>query len=293
MPTQISIELARKLLPVRPPDGHKGTFGHLFVIAGSRGFTGAVTMMCMAAARSGAGLVTAGIPRALADVVAGSMMEIMTFPLPSNDQETFSPAAADPAIAFAENKDAVALGPGLSQHPHARAFALRLIEKCKPPILIDADALNALSNDIEVLSRRDAPTVLTPHPGEMSRLCGLSTKEIQAAREQVAAEYADKWKVTLVLKGADTIVASPGGDVFLNTTGNSGMGTGGTGDVLSGMIGSLMAQGLEGTDAAILGVYAHGLAGDFAARDLTGRGMIAGDVIDRLPEAWSALEIEE
>lgn len=290
MSTPISIELARKLLPDRPAEAHKGTFGHLFVIAGSRGFTGAAQMMCLAAARTGAGLVTAGIPRAVADVVAGSMMEIMTFPLPSTDQETFSVAAVDPAIAFAENKDAIAVGPGLSQHPHARDFALQVIERCTKPMLIDADGLNALATNPDSLSRRTAPTVLTPHPGEMSRLSGLSTNEIQGAREQIAAEYAEKWKVTLVLKGAGTVVASPGGDVFVNTTGNSGMGTGGTGDVLSGMIGSLMAQGMDPTDAAILGVYAHGMAGDFAARDLTERAMIAGDVIDRLPEAWAALE---
>lgn len=292
MPTEISIELARKLLPVRPAEGHKGTFGHLFVVGGSRGFTGAVQMACIAAARTGAGLVTAGIPRAVADVVAGGMMEIMTFPLPGTEQETLSPAAVEPALAFAESKDAVALGPGLSQHPHARDFALRLVAECERPLVVDADGLNALATDLEALSRRNAATVLTPHPGEMSRLARLSTKEIQQAREQVAVEFADTWNVTLVLKGARTVVASPGRDVFVNTTGNNGLATGGTGDVLTGIVGSLLAQGLEATDAAILAVFAHGLAGDFAARDLTGRGMIAGDVIDRLPEVWSVLEEE-
>ena len=246
----------------------------------------------MAAARSGAGLVTAGIPRAVADVVAASMMEIMTFPLPSTDQETFATAAADPALAFADTKTAVVLGPGLSPHPHAREFALRVIENCSRAMLVDADGLNALAAKVDVLGRRPVASVLTPHPGEMSRLCGVSTQEIQGAREQIAAEFAEKWKVTLVLKGAGTIVASPGGDVFVNSTGNSGLATGGTGDVLSGIIGAMLAQGLDPTDAAILGVFAHGMAGDFAARDCTERGLIAGDVIDRLPETWAALETE-
>lgn len=290
MATQISIEFARKLLPVRPEAGHKGTFGHLFVLAGSRGFTGAVKLTCLAAARAGAGLVTAGVPRPLGDAVAASLVEAMSFPLPTSEQETFSAAAADPALAFAAKMDAIVLGPGLSQHPQARDFALRVVERATKPLLIDADGLNALSTNLNSLSKREHPTVLTPHPGEMARLLGVTTAEVQKAREQIAAEFAGKWRATLVLKGAGTIVASPGGDLFVNTTGNHGLATGGTGDVLSGIIGALMAQGLEGPDAAILGVYAHGLAGDCAARHKTERGMIAGDVIECLPEAWRALE---
>jgi NAD(P)H-hydrate epimerase len=214
----------------------------------------------------------------------------MNVPLPASNQDTFSTTAVEPALAFAQDKDAVVVGPGLSQHPHARDFALGFVQSCPVPLLVDADALNALATNLDALARCEQPHVLTPHPGEMARLTGLTTKEVQANRETIARDFAVEHRTTLVLKGADTLVSSPGGDVFLNTTGNAGLGTGGTGDVLSGIIGALLAQGLEPTDAAILGVYAQGMAGDFAARDCTQRGMIAGDVIDRLPEAWHALE---
>lgn len=287
---EVTAAEVRRLLPERAVDGHKGTFGHVVVIGGSRGFTGAVKMACEAAARSGVGLVTAGVPRCLADVFAVSLMEVMSRPLPDTPEETLAHRAVQPALVLAEGKDAVVLGPGMSQHAEARDFALSFIRKCGLPMLIDADGLNNLSTDLRVL-RGDAPRVLTPHPGEMARLAGMSTVEVQQARVSTASEFAKRHECVVVLKGYRTVI-SDGAFTCVNPSGNSGMATGGTGDVLSGTIGGLLAQGMNALDAAIAGTYVHGVAGDIAMARMTARGMIAGDVIAALPEAWRRLEEE-
>lgn len=288
MPTELDAATVRSLLPQRPPDAHKGTFGHVLVIGGSRGFAGAVRLAAEAAARSGVGLVTAAVPRALADVLAAAFLEVMTKPLPDTPDEALSHAAVGPALAFVEGKDAVVLGPGMSQHDGARDFALSLIRKCPLPMLIDADGLNNLSTDLRVL-RGDAPRVLTPHPGEMARLTGTSSQEVQGARESLAEAFAREHRCVMVLKGYRTVI-SDGSATYVNPSGNSGMATGGTGDVLSGIIGGLLAQGMSALDAALAGTYLHGLAGDIAMQAKTARGMIAGDVVSAMPEAWRQLE---
>jgi len=290
MATEIDIALARGLVPQRPADGHKGTFGHVFVLAGSRGFTGAAKMACEAAARSGAGLVTAGVPRPLADVVAASLIETMSLPLPATDAESFALDALAPALEFAGTKQAVVLGPGLSQHADTRAFVVEFLRQCTVPTLVDADGLNALSADPAALDTQAGSRVLTPHPGEMARLIGGKSSDVQRDREGAARAFAEHHGCALVLKGHRTVVADPDGDVRVNTTGNSGLASGGTGDVLSGLVGGLMAQGMAGFDAATLGVYLHGLAGDLAAQAKTERGMIASDVIDAIPAAWRVVE---
>lgn len=290
---EIVPELLRTRLPERPATGHKGTFGHLFVIAGSRGFTGAAKLTCEAAGRAGAGLVTAGVPRPLGDVVAAGLTETMSLLLPATTEESVALDAVEPALEFAADKTAVALGPGLSQHPGTREFVLEFVRQCPVPFVVDADGLNCLSSNTAVLNQKKAPCVLTPHPGEMARLTGLSTEEVQANREKTALDFARENKCTVVLKGNASIVADEAGETLVNPTGNSGLATGGTGDVLTGIVGGLLAQGMTCFNAATLGVYLHGLAGDLAAHAMTERALIASDVIAHLPAAWRALEGNE
>lgn len=289
-PTPLTKHLVRSLLPARPRDAHKGTFGHLFVIAGSRGFVGAAKMAGLAAARSGAGLVTLGVPKSLGDVVAAGAMELMTLPLPGTRDESISREAIAVALKFAKDKSAVAIGPGLSQRKSTQEFVRKFVAKCSAPMVIDADGLNAVAGHLDVVRRADSPPILTPHPGEMARLCECSTEDVQKDRTGIARKFASAHRCVVVLKGHHTVVAGPGGEVFENRTGNSGMATGGTGDVLTGVLGGLLAQGLGALDAAKLGVYLHGLAGDLAAAELTERGMIAGDVLHRIPAAWRLIE---
>lgn len=290
MSTEIDVNVLRPLLPKRPRDAHKGTFGHVFIIAGSRGFTGAAKLACEAAARSGAGLVTAGVPRPLGDVIAATLVEAMSFMLPATDAESLAHAALTPALEFAAGKQAVVLGPGISQHPETREFVLGFVQRCPVPLLIDADGVNCLSAEPGLLTKGEAERAVTPHPGEMARLIGGSTADVQKDREGVAAAFAAQHRCVVALKGYRTVIASPAGELYVNTTGNSGLATGGTGDILSGLVGGLMAQGVTVLDASLLGVYLHGLAGDIAAKRTTERAMIARDVLDALPQAWRSLE---
>jgi len=291
MARTIDTALAASLLPERPEAAHKGTFGHVFVIAGSRGFTGAAKLAADAAMRSGVGLVTVGVPEPLGDVVAAALAEPMTLLLPATDAGSFAAAAVEPALEFVATKDAAVLGPGLSQHPETRQFVLDFVARCPVPLIIDADGLNCLGADLDLLARTDGPDrVVTPHPGEMARLTAQSTKAVQADREAAATAFADRYGCVVVLKGHRTVIADPSGGLFVNPTGNTGLASGGTGDVLAGLIGGLLAQGMTGRDAALLGTYLHGLAGDLAAEAMTQRGMIARDVIAFVPAAWRAIE---
>ncbi|MBI3118712.1 MAG: NAD(P)H-hydrate dehydratase, partial [Candidatus Hydrogenedentes bacterium] len=279
MTTELSATLVHSLLPKRPDDAHKGAFGHLFVVAGSRGFTGAARMVCEAAMRSGVGLVTLGVPAPLADVMASVLVEVMTRPFPATDAESFGDAALEAAVRFASQKDAVAIGPGLSQHPETVRFVQEFVKKCPVRLAIDADALNAMSRDMQIFDHVEQPCILTPHPGEMARLLGVHTAEVQKDREKAAKTLAARTHKVAVLKGHHTVIAHPQGEVVVSPPGNSGMATAGTGDVLTGMLGSLMAQGMDAWDAARLGVYVHGLAGDIAAQRMTKRAMIATDLL--------------
>ncbi len=282
------------LLPARPEEGHKGIFGHLFVLAGSRGFTGAARLVCESACRSGAGLVTLGVPKPLADIFAVSLRETMTLVLPATEAQSLAHAGLAQALAFARGRDAVALGSGLSLHPETALFAREMAESCPVPMVVDADGLNALALAGAFGgfggNGPAGPRVFTPHPGEMARLTGLSTADINHARAETAVATAAAWDAVVVLKGHGTIVAAPDGRAARCPTGGPGLATGGSGDVLTGIIGSLLAQGMDSFNAACVGVYAHGLAGDIAALRMTSRAMIAGDVIDALPQAWRELE---
>ncbi len=286
MHTAISREYVASLVPARAADAHKGVFGHLLIVAGSPGFTGAAFLACEGALRSGVGLVTLGVPAGLNSIMETKTTEAMTLPLPETDRHTLSCDAVEPALEFAGKCSAIALGPGISRDGETQRFVHRFLEKAELPAVVDADGLNALAGNLDVLGARAAPMVLTPHPGEMSRLVGKSTADIQRDREGCALAFAKERNVVLVLKGAGTVIASPEGDVAVNTTGGAGLASGGTGDVLTGLIGGLLAQGISAWDSAVIGVYLHGLAGDLAAEERTEWGMVAGDVARALPAAW-------
>ncbi|MGA9753828.1 MAG: NAD(P)H-hydrate dehydratase [Desulfobaccales bacterium] len=274
----------RALLPPRPFGSHKGNFGHLLVLAGSVGKTGAAAMSAEAALRAGAGLVTLGIPASLNDILAVKLTEAMTLPLPeAAGARALGAAALAPIMEFLDQKSTLALGPGIGTHPETRELVGRLVHDLTGPMVIDADGINNLAADTACLTGAAGPRILTPHPGEMARLLGLTTPEVQARRLDLARETAARFGVTLVLKGAQTVVAAPDGRASLNSTGNPALASGGTGDVLTGLIGGFLAQGLTPWDAARLGVYLHGLAADFFVSRHGPRGMIAGDLLTVFP----------
>lgn len=275
-------------LPERPADGHKGTFGHALVVAGARGTAGAAILCARAAVRSGAGLVTVAVPDAIADLVDGGSLESMTLPLSSGVDGGLAAAASEVIEAAAVGKQALALGPGLGTSPEV-AELIRGLARLEIPLVLDADGLNAFAGRPGELRKRSAATVLTPHPGELGRLLGLSSGEVQADRLAAARRVAEETGAVVVLKGRGTLVAEPDGEVAVNPTGNPGMATGGSGDVLTGLLAALLAQGYEAAAAAQLAVYVHGLAGDLAAETLGFEGLAAGDLISAIPRAFSRL----
>ena len=279
----------------RPASSHKGTYGRVLVVAGSTGMTGAAALASEAALRTGAGLVTLAIPKSLNPILEGLLPEVMSLPLPETEVGSLSASAASAILEFAEKtKSVLAIGPGLSQHPDTVALVHQLVrenreQKLDRRMVVDADGLNALSQAPEIISLLDSEAVLTPHPGEMSRLTSTSVPSLEADRIGTAQRFASEHNLTLVFKGAPTVTGLPNGDVWINSTGNSGMATGGMGDVLTGIIAGLMAQGHSSETAAVLGVYIHGLAGDIAADALGRHGLIASDVLKAVPRAISSL----
>jgi ADP-dependent NAD(P)H-hydrate dehydratase len=272
--------------PARPDDAHKGTFGRVVIIAGSEGMSGAACLSGYGALRGGAGLVTLAIPRSVAATVAAVEPSWLTRPLADVDGRLS--ADASPALdEMLDSQTVVAIGPGLGQSPGVRAVVQRLYETCALPLVVDADGLNAWVGSTQRLGQRtgNAPRVLTPHPGEFARLTGRSVATDAAQREACVAEFAAQHRLTLLLKGPRTVV-SDGARLAVNATGNSGMATAGSGDVLTGLIASLLAQGLDTFDAARLGAHLHGLAGDCAAQTHGGRAMIASDIHAALGAAW-------
>ncbi len=260
------------------------------VIAGSRFYTGAAKLSACAGMRSGVGLVTLGVPSTVVDVIASSLMEIIFYPLPSTKDGTFSEEGAEKVVEISRDKNAVLIGPGLTQHPSTINFVKRLLPKIDVPLIIDADGLNAISDNPGILRMCKGVPVLTPHPGEMSRLIKKSTREIQQDREQCAVDFAREMGVVVVLKGHHTVIANPDGEYAVNTTGGHGLAKGGTGDVLAGLIAGLVAQGVSPYHAGQLGVWLHGRAGDLAERTLHPRSMTAGDLFEFLHLAWKELD---
>lgn len=275
--------LVKNILPQRPLTAHKGTCGHALIIGGSPGMSGAVCLAAQACARTGAGLVTALVPWGLLPVLEIKLTEVMTKPLPETLDGFLSASAREVIREFSAGKNVLAIGPGLGTKDETLPLVADLLREAAVPCVVDADGINAIARVAFDMREMQAPAVLTPHPGEMARLAGCSTAEVQADRLGIARRLAEKTGAVLVLKGAGTIVAVPGGKAYINSSGNPGLATGGTGDVLTGIIAGLIAQGVQPAQAAVAGVYMHGLAGDQAAAVKGQAGILAGDVIEHLP----------
>ncbi|OPY58015.1 MAG: Bifunctional NAD(P)H-hydrate repair enzyme Nnr [Pelotomaculum sp. PtaU1.Bin035] len=281
----ITEELVRDWLPPRPSAAHKGDFGRVLVVAGSRGMTGAASLVGEAALRSGSGLITVAVPETLHDILEAKLTEVMTVPLPDTGNGNLSLGARQRILSLLEGVNVLALGPGLSTEPEVATMVRELLPLVRVPCVLDADGLNALAGNVEILRKIQTPVVITPHPGEMARLMGVTTREIQEDRLSVASKAAASWNVVALLKGARTVVAAPGGAIYINPTGNPGMATAGSGDVLTGIVASLISQGLDPALAASAGAYIHGMAGDMGAREKGMIGLTAGDIITYLPAA--------
>lgn len=269
---------------------HKGTYGHLLMLSGSVGKTGAAVMAGKAALKMGAGLVTAAVPKSCLPVVARSMMELMTEPLPETDRGTLSEDALPEILRLLEEKDALMLGPGISTHESTAKLVLSLLPKLEIPVVLDADALNILASEPAILKKLIKPAVVTPHPGEFARLTGLSTKEVLERRLDLVPQFAKKYGVYVVLKGYRTLTSAPEGMTYINPTGNPGMATAGSGDVLSGMIASMIIQEKNVLDAVLAAVYVHGLSGDIGAARLGEKSLTAGNIISYLPSAIKSFQ---
>lgn len=246
-------------------------------------------MVCQAALRVGTGLITLGIPESLNPILEVKLTESMTEPLPETKEKTLSLAGQGRILELCARKSALAIGPGLSTNAETGRLVQKLIRSTDLPCVIDADGLNALAGKLDSLRKGSNHFILTPHPGEMARMLGTSVQEVENDRMETARGFAQRYGVTLVLKGARSLVASQGGDVFINPTGNPGMASGGMGDVLTGMIGGFLAQGLPPLDAAKMGVFLHGLTGDYVARRKGERGLAAMDLVEETPRVLNAL----
>lgn len=279
----------KPLFTPRNPDSHKGTCGHLLAVCGSYGMAGAAILSVRAALRSGVGLVTVALPRSIYPIVASAVPEAVFLPLPETESGVLSRAALRPLLSALKHKDALLIGCGLGKGESVEMLVCELLSNAKCPVVLDADGLNAVANHIDVLKTVLSPLVLTPHPGEMARLSATDIAFIEADRLQIAKTFAARYGVTLALKGHRTVITD-GVVSKINTTGNAGMATGGSGDVLAGMIASLLAQGMQPIDAVKSGVYLHGKAGDAAAKRLSQHAMLPSDMLDEFGRLFLELE---
>jgi ADP-dependent NAD(P)H-hydrate dehydratase / NAD(P)H-hydrate epimerase len=284
-PQTIASQLSR-----RAADTHKGTYGHLLIVAGGLGKTGAAALASLAALRSGAGLVSLALPHSLNAAMEAKLTEVMTIPLPEAEEGVLGAEAAKRVLEWLEGKSALILGPGIGTHPETVRSVHEVLRQVRIPVVLDADGLNALALAPQSPGEIHTPLILTPHPGELARLRQTTTARIQADRLTAARETAQVYHAVVVLKGAHTIVAEPDGTLYINLTGNPGMATAGSGDVLSGVIGALLGQGYTPSMAARIAVHIHGLAGDLTAAALGERSLIAGDLVDSLARAFQRIE---
>jgi hydroxyethylthiazole kinase-like uncharacterized protein yjeF len=259
------------------------------IVAGSVGMTGAAVLAARAAARSGAGLIYVAIPEKLNPILETHLVEEITVPLPSKTGFFLDSKSLDRILEFQERVDAIALGPGIGRESETQKFVCELVAHLGKPLVVDADGLNALAGRL-VLQKRASATILTPHPGEMARLENTTVVEIQRQRLSTARSFVSKWHVHLILKGARSVIADPSGELYVNPTGNSGLAKGGSGDVLTGLLVGLLAQGVAPLESAVCATYIHGFAGDLAARAIGERAMIPGDIISHIPSAFRALQ---
>ena len=285
----ISIDEILNNFPKRAEDAGKRDFGHVLVIAGSGGYTGAAYLTSQAAMLSGSGLVTLAVGKSIYPIMAEKLTEVMVKPFVETRDYSLSLLAEKELLSFSEKCTCAAIGPGISQNKETQSLVRSLLEKMGKPIILDADGINAFAGHVDSLKKATAHLVLTPHIGEMARLLGKDIDEVRNNRKDIALEFAHQYNIVLVLKGHETIVARPDGAFYVNTTGNAGMATGGTGDVLTGMIASFVGQGMDAFNAAAAGVYFHGLAGDLAAREKGVLSLIATDLLKKLPEVLKTL----
>ena len=276
----------RKQFRIRPRASHKGDYGRIFVLAGSQGLSGACYLTTMATLRSGAGLVTVGVPKSLVSSLTRRLTEAMMKPLPETKEGSLSRSAFEPIREFLRTQDVLALGPGLSLNHETQAVVRRITLQSKKPMVIDADGLNAFKGYADLFRKLKAPAILTPHSGEFIRLFGGKESKGDQERKRRALETARKYRVVLVLKGHHTVVASPEGRVYVNQTGNPGMATGGSGDVLTGVIAAMLGQKAKPFEAACFGVFIHGFAGDLTAKERGEISLVAGDILNALPLAF-------
>lgn len=281
----ITPEIVRNIMPVRKADGHKGTYGRVLVVGGSGGLSGAAALAGTAALKAGAGLVTLAVPASLHDLMEVKLTEVMTKPLSETEEVSIAPEAVPEVQELAQNTDVLALGPGLSANPGTVTFVRELLTGMGVPLVIDADGLNAIAGEDKLVAGCKVMPVLTPHPGEMARLLGIKTEQVQNNRVEAALSAARKYNSVIILKGSRTVVCSPDGTTYINPTGNPGMASGGSGDVLTGVVAGLLGQGLSPLEAAAAGAYFHGLAGDLAAAEKGMLSLMAGDILDYLPQA--------
>ena len=263
---------------------HKGSYGHLLVIAGSAGKTGAAALCANAAMRCGTGLVTLGIAKSLNKRLEPQVIEPMTHPLPEKEKGILSDNCFDEIQTLLKGKQALAIGPGLGTRNPTKKLVHKLIEKSEMPLILDADAINCIADNLTILKKKKAPAILTPHPGEMARLCNLPTSDIQEDRVGIASQFAKNHDTILVLKGAQTVVSLPDGRSFICPTGNPGMASGGMGDVLTGMIAGFFAQGFSPEKASLAGVFIHGMCADILAKEMGAFGFLATDMIQMIPK---------
>ena len=273
----------------RPDDSNKGTLGSLLCICGSYGMAGAAIMAGKAALRCGIGLLKIAVPKSIYPVCATNILESVYYPLEETSNGVISSRNTDFLLEMCEKSSAVVIGCGLSVCDDTKNLVQSVITNCEKPLVIDADALNCICNKPEILKNLKAPAIITPHPGEMAKLLHSTPKTVNSNRENTAINFAKKYGVVTVLKGAGTIIAAPNGTAYINHTGNSGMATGGSGDVLSGIIGSLLAQGAAPINAAAAGVFLHGTIGDLASEKLGKISMLPTDMIDMIPTAYLKL----
>lgn len=278
-----------RLIPTRRAESNKGDYGRVLIITGSTGMIGCGCLCSMAALRCGAGLVYTGVPGSLAGIYGAAAAEPVVLSLEDGGSGCLSAKSVGQILVHLERMNAAAIGPGLTASDEIRQVVEQIVENSRVPLVLDADALNVLSGNPMIFKKLVTEAVITPHPGEMARLTGLSIAEIQSDRIGTAARFAQEYGVTVVLKGNRTVIAMPDGRIYINPTGNAGMATAGAGDILAGMIAGLAAQGVPVCDAAVAGVYLHGLAGDEAASEVGKHGMVAGDILLHVPCAIKEL----
>lgn len=281
----------KNILPKREKNSHKGTFGRVGIIAGSKGMAGAAYLATMAALRSGSGLVYAIIPNSLNEILSIKLTEAIIKPVEDENTGHFNLYSFDELKEIIDDMDVLALGPGIGVDETRIELVNKILSTYEKPIVLDADGINCISRgNPDILLNRKAETVITPHPGEFSRLLNLDINTIQKKRFEYSKMISNKYNVITVLKGADTIVTSPKGDIYTNPTGNPGMATAGSGDLLTGIIASFIGQGITSYEAAVLGVYCHGVAGDLAKLDKGEYGMISRDILDNIPYSIKKIE---